>query len=199
MAATGMSSATVCRGLKERVGDFKNAGRKWRPQGRPEKVRVHDFPDPKVKKAIPYGVYDLTRNESWVSVGIDPDTARFATASIERWWRTMDGKRYPRAKDLLITADCGGATAVGRSCGRWLPRNWPTIRGSGGRFATSCRARASGTKSRTACSATLRRTGVGVLWPATRSWSNSSSIAGRRPDWRFEPNWTSTNTQGRRP
>jgi hypothetical protein len=61
MAATGMSSATVCRGLKELVGDFKNAGRKWRSQGRPEKVRVHDFPDTKVKKAIPYGVYDLTR------------------------------------------------------------------------------------------------------------------------------------------
>jgi hypothetical protein len=96
---------------KELVGDFKNAGREWRPRGEPEEVRVHDFPDPKMKKAIPYGVYDLTRNEGWVSVGIDHDTARFAAASIKRWWRKMGKKRYPRAKELLITADCGGSNS----------------------------------------------------------------------------------------
>jgi hypothetical protein len=72
---------------------------------------VHDFPDPKVKKAIPYGVYDLTRNEGWVSVGIDHDTARFAAASIKRWWREMGRNRYPRARELLITADCGGSNS----------------------------------------------------------------------------------------
>jgi len=96
---------------KELVGDFKNAGREWRPQGRPEEVRVHDFPDPKKNKAIPYGVYDLTRNEGWVSVGIDHDTARFAAASIKRWWRKMGRRRYPNATELLITADCGGSNS----------------------------------------------------------------------------------------
>ena len=94
---------------KELVGDFKNAGREWRRRGRPQEVRSHDFPDPKMKKAIPYGVYDLMHNEGWVTVGIDHDTARFATATIKRWWRKMGRKRYPRARDLLITADCGGS------------------------------------------------------------------------------------------
>jgi len=96
---------------KELVGDFRNGGREWRPQGRPVEVAVHDFPDPKVKKAIPYGVYDLTRNEGWVSVGIDHDTARFAAASIQRWWTRMGRRRYPNARQLLITADCGGSNS----------------------------------------------------------------------------------------
>jgi hypothetical protein len=96
---------------KELVGDFKNARQEWRPRGQPEEVRVHDFRDPTLPKAIPYGVYDLTRNEGWVSVGIDHDTARFATASIARWWRKMGRKRYPQAKELLITADCGGSNS----------------------------------------------------------------------------------------
>jgi hypothetical protein len=96
---------------KELVGDFKNSGREWRPRGEPEEVRVHDFRDPTVNKAIPYGVYDLTRNEGWVSVGIDHDTARFAAASIRRWWRKMGRKRYPQAQELLITADCGGSNS----------------------------------------------------------------------------------------
>jgi hypothetical protein len=96
---------------KELVGNFKNGGREWRPQGRPVEVAVHDFPDPAVKKAIPYGVYDLTRNEGWVSVGIDHDTARFAAASIRRWWFRMGRRRYPKARQLLITADCGGSNS----------------------------------------------------------------------------------------
>jgi transposase len=105
----GQPAISVDTKKKELVGDFKNAGREWRRRGQPEEVRVHDFPDPKKNKAIPYGVYDLTRNEGWVSVGIDHDTARFATASIKRWWRKMGRKRYPQAKELLITADCGGS------------------------------------------------------------------------------------------
>ena len=96
---------------KELVGDFKNAGREWRRRGCPEEVRSHDFPDPKIKKAIPYGVYDVAHNEGWVSVGIDHDTARFATATIKRWWKKMGRKRHPRAKELLITADCGGSNS----------------------------------------------------------------------------------------
>ena len=107
----GQPAISVDTKKKENVGDFKNAGREWRPRGRPQEVQVHDFPDPKVKKAIPYGVYDLTRNEGWVSVGIDHDTARFAAASIKRWWRKMGRRRYPRAKELLITADGGGSNS----------------------------------------------------------------------------------------
>ena len=96
---------------KELVGPYKNAGREWLSKGRPVEVLVHDFPDPKIKKAIPYGVYDVTHNEGWVSVGIDHDTARFATSTIHRWWRNMGKRRYPRAKKLLITADCGGSNS----------------------------------------------------------------------------------------
>ena len=94
---------------KELVGDFKNGGREWRPKGRPEEVRVHDFVDPALGKAIPYGVYDLTENAGWVSVGVDHDTAEFAAAAIRRWWRAMGRPLYPAATELLITADAGGS------------------------------------------------------------------------------------------
>jgi hypothetical protein len=94
---------------KELVGDFKNGGREWRPHGQPEGVRVHDFLDKKLGKAIPYGVYDLAANTGWVSVGIDHDTSDFAVETIRRWWHHMGRKRYPRAKELLITADGGGS------------------------------------------------------------------------------------------
>jgi hypothetical protein len=107
----GQPAVSVDTKKKELVGDFKNSGREWRPRGEPEEVRVHDFRDPEVPKAIPYGVYDLTRNEGWVSVGIDHDTARFATASIRRWWMKMGRKRYPQAEELLITADSGGSNS----------------------------------------------------------------------------------------
>jgi Rhodopirellula transposase DDE domain len=96
---------------KELVGDFKNGGRDWRPQGRPEDVRTHDFPDPELGKAIPYGVYDVLNNQGWVSVGIDHDTAYFAAASIRRWWQEMGWRRFPRATELLITADGGGSNS----------------------------------------------------------------------------------------
>jgi hypothetical protein len=94
---------------KELVGDFKNGGREWHPQGQPEGVRVHDFLDKKLGKAIPYGVYDLAANTGWVSVGIDHDTSDFAVETIRRWWQHMGRKRYPKAKELLITADGGGS------------------------------------------------------------------------------------------
>jgi transposase len=96
---------------KELVGDFKNPGREWQPEGQPEKVRVHDFKDDELGKAIPYGVYDVTNNQGWVSVGIDHDTAYFATASIRRWWEEMGSARFPRAKKLFITADGGGSNS----------------------------------------------------------------------------------------
>ncbi len=94
---------------KELVGDFRNAGKEWRPAGAPEKVRVHDFLDPSLGKVIPYGVYDLLNNQGWVSVGVDHDTAEFATNSIRRWWVQMGQRRFPRAGELLITADGGGS------------------------------------------------------------------------------------------
>jgi hypothetical protein len=96
---------------KELVGDFKNPGSEWHPQGEPEEVRVHDFKDKELGKAIPYGVYDVTNNQGWVSVGIDHDTAYFATASIRRWWEEMGTARFPRAKELFITADGGGSNS----------------------------------------------------------------------------------------
>lgn len=122
----GQPAISVDTKKKELVGDFRNSGREWRPQGRPEEVQVHDFRDPNTPKAIPYGVYDLTRNEGWVSVGIDHDTARFATASIARWWRKMGRKRYPQAEELLITADCGGSNSSRTRLWKVPCRNWRT-------------------------------------------------------------------------
>jgi Rhodopirellula transposase DDE domain len=94
---------------KELVGNFKNAGQEWQPQGKPELVKGHDFPDPELGKANPYGVYDQGANVGWVSVGTDHDTAEFAVESIRRWWHKMGRSRYPDATKLLITADCGGS------------------------------------------------------------------------------------------
>jgi hypothetical protein len=94
---------------KELVGNFKNGGREWRRNGTPELVNVHDFIDPKLSRAVPYGVYDVTNNVGWVSVGTDHDTAAFAVNAIRRWWRTMGKKRHPKAKRLMITADGGGS------------------------------------------------------------------------------------------
>jgi Rhodopirellula transposase DDE domain len=94
---------------KELVGEFKNGGREWRPAGEPAQVGTHDFPDRELGKAIPYGVYDLTANAGWVSVGTDHDTAAFAVASIRRWWQSCGAAAYPHARRLLITADAGGS------------------------------------------------------------------------------------------
>lgn len=97
---------------KELVGEFKNGGREWRPKGMAEKVKVHDFLDPELGRAIPYGVYDLANNSGWVSVGVDHDTASFAVETIRRWWSWMGRERYPKAKRLLITADGGGSNGT---------------------------------------------------------------------------------------
>jgi transposase len=94
---------------KELVGDFHNGGREWQPKGEPERVRVHDFIDPALGKAIPYGIYDISNDEGWVSVGDTADTAEFAVNSIRRWWNQMGKDRFPDATRLLITADAGGS------------------------------------------------------------------------------------------
>jgi hypothetical protein len=94
---------------KELVGDFKNGGDEWHRKGQPEQVRTHDFEDKEKGKATPRGVYDIGRNQGWVSVGIDHDTAEFAVDSIRHWWKRMGQPTYPEAKELLVTADAGGS------------------------------------------------------------------------------------------
>ena len=94
---------------KELVGEFKNAGREWQPKNKPETALVHDFPHDASGKAIPYGIYDMGRNEAWVNVGRDHDTPAFAVASIRRWWKAMGKRAYPNAEELFITADAGGS------------------------------------------------------------------------------------------
>jgi hypothetical protein len=96
---------------KELVGNFANSGREYQPQGKPQEVRVHDFPDKDLGKVIPYGVYDLTQNCGWVSVGVDHDTAEFAIATLQQWWQRMGQQMYPCAQQLLITADAGGSNS----------------------------------------------------------------------------------------
>jgi transposase len=97
---------------KELIGDFKNAGREWHPQGQAPQVRVYDFVDSELGKAIPYGVYDLHANVGWVSIGVDHDTPAFAVATIRAWWLQLGGAMYPQAQELLITADSGGSNSA---------------------------------------------------------------------------------------
>lgn len=104
---------------KELVGDFKNPGKQWRPKKNPQPVRVHDFLIPQKGKAIPYGVYDLTHNAGWVSVGIDHDTASFAARTILRWWQKMGRPIYRGANALLITADAGGSNGSRVRLWKW--------------------------------------------------------------------------------
>ena len=94
---------------KELVGNYKNSGREWEKKGQAVEVLSHDFPDPTVPKAVPYGIYDIGENRGWVTVGVDADTAEFAVESIRQWWRWMGKRRYPKAKGLLICADSGGS------------------------------------------------------------------------------------------
>lgn len=105
----GVPFISVDTKKKELVGNFKNAGREWQPQGEPELVDVHDFPSDAVGKAVPYGVYDVAANHGFVNVGTDHDTPVFAVTSIETWWKRMGSKRYPGARKLFITADAGGS------------------------------------------------------------------------------------------
>jgi hypothetical protein len=107
----GQPAISVDSKKKELVGPFKNGGREWRPKGKPEEVRVHDFKDEVLGKVTPYGVYDILNNQGWVSVGIDHDTAQFAANSIRRWWMEMGRRRFPKARRLLITADGGGSNS----------------------------------------------------------------------------------------
>jgi len=108
----GLPVISVDTKKKELIGPFKNAGREWHPKGEPEEVNMHDFVDDELGKAIPYGVYDIGRNEGWVSIGITHDTAEFAVETIRRWWYRMGKSVYPNAGELLITADGGGSNGA---------------------------------------------------------------------------------------
>jgi transposase len=108
-ARTGQPVISVDTKKKELVGEFKNGGREYAPAGQPERVSVHDFPDKDLGKAIPYGIYDVSTNTGWVSVGIDHDTSAFAVATLRRWWETIGKDRYPQADRLLVCADGGGS------------------------------------------------------------------------------------------
>jgi hypothetical protein len=99
---------------KENLGNFSNKGREYRPKGQPRETNMHDFPDEELGKAIPYGVYDIGRNEGWINIGIDHDTSQFAANSIRRWWTRMGHHRFPNAKRLLMTADSGGSNGYSR-------------------------------------------------------------------------------------
>ena len=117
--ATGQPAVSVDAKKKELVGEFRNAGREWRPTGAPEEVKVYDFVDPAPDqgRVTPYGVYDPSANEAWVSVGTDHDTARFAAGTVRKWWAEMGRGRYPAAAELTITADGGGSN--GSRCRLW--------------------------------------------------------------------------------
>jgi hypothetical protein len=107
--AEGAPVLSVDTKKKELVGEFKNSGREWQPEGEPVRVNVHDFPDDAIGKAIPYGIYDVAENSGWVSVGQDHDTASFAVEALRAWWRGEGRGRYGQARRLLINADCGGS------------------------------------------------------------------------------------------
>ncbi len=154
---------------KELVGEFANAGRDWQPKGQPVATRTHDFPDDSLGKAVPYGLYDITGNTGWVSVGTDHDTAAFAVESIRRWWKGAGQAEYPAAQRLLITADAGGSNG-------YRTRAWKAelaaLAVETGLQITCCHfppGTSSGTRWSTGCSPTSRRTGVAGRWPATRS------------------------------
>ncbi len=117
--AAGEPVVSVDAKKKELVGDFKNPGREWCPQGKPEEVRVYDFPIPGLGRATPYGVYDVRQNAGWVNVGMDHDTAAFAVESIRRWWKTVGPSQYPEAKRLLISADGGGSNGSRVRLWKW--------------------------------------------------------------------------------
>lgn len=104
---------------KELIGEYKASGQEWQPQGEPVPVNVYDFVDKTLGKAIPYGVYDLSHNQGWVTVGIDHDTAQLATEAIRQWWQKMGKVLYPNATELLITADCGGSNSYRARLWKW--------------------------------------------------------------------------------
>jgi Rhodopirellula transposase DDE domain len=152
--AAGQPVVSVDAKKKELVGGFANGGAEWQPSGQPERVNVHDFLDPALGKAIPYGVYDLGANTGWVSVGCDHETSAFAVATLRRWWDTVGRAAYPDADRLLVCADAGGSNDYRRRLWKTELGRLAAETGLQSRCATSHRGPPSGTRSSTGCSAT---------------------------------------------
>jgi len=125
----GEPTISVDAKKKELVGNYRNAGREWHRKGKPDEVKVYDFVDPELGKAIPYGVYDMGRNLGWVGVGVDHDTAEFAVATIEHWWRELGRPSYPEASRLLIVADGGGSNGYRLRLWKWKLQKLATATG----------------------------------------------------------------------
>jgi len=153
---------------KELVGDFKNGGHEWHRKGKPEPVRTHDFEDKEKGKATPGGVYDIGRNQGWVSVGIDHDTAEFAVDSIRHWWKRMGQPAYPEAKALLITADAGGSNSYRARLWKYQLQKLAEETGLGITVSHFPPGTRNGTKSSIACSATSPPIGGVARWKAWR-------------------------------
>ena len=164
---------------KENIGNFANGGREWEPQGPPRRVKTHDFPEAGKGKDCPYGIYDLSRNEGWVNVGLSADTAQFAVESIRRWWQQMGKTRYPEATDLLITADGGAAMAPVSGYGNANSRPSPPNSTFGFRCVTFPPAPASGIKLNIGCLPSSVKTGGGSPWIVSRP--SSTSLPTRPP------------------
>ena len=172
--ARGITVISVDTKKKELVGNFKNGGREWQPQGEPELVDVHDFPSAAVGKAIPYGVYDIAANEGFVSVGIDHDTPVFAATSIEAWWKQVGAVRYPSARSSSPPTQAV-ATATAHTSGSSNSSVLLTRSTSPSTSATSRRAPASGTRSNTDFSHSSRSTGAANPCAPTKRSSVSSA------------------------
>ena len=171
--AAGEPVISVDTKKKELVGDFKNAGRAWRPKGSPEEVRVHDFLIKELGRAVPYGVYDLATNAGWVGVGQDHDTAAFAVQTIRRWWQEIGQSRYRAAPRLTITADGGGSNGVRVRLWKRELQKLCDETGVPSRCITCPRERASGTQSTPA---------VLVHQPELASNASGELPGDRRPD-----------------
>jgi hypothetical protein len=145
---------------KERIGNFKNAGTDYRPEGEPLRVNVHGFEDKTLGKVAPYGVYDVTANEGWISLGITSDTAKFAVASIRCWLERMGRLRYPDATELTITADCGGSNGARVRLWKVQLQRLADETGLTLRVRHYPPGRRNGTRSSIVCSVTSPRTGA---------------------------------------
>ena len=167
--AVGEPVISVDAKKRELVGDFKAVGREFEPKGRPVEVRGHDFKDKQLGHAIPYGIYDLTADEGWVSIGITSDTAQFAVNTIISWWEHLGSERYPHARTLTITADSGGSNNPRTRLWRHELQRLADTTGLRIRAATFLPGLRSGTKSSIDCSASSVSTGAASHWRPSKS------------------------------
>jgi hypothetical protein len=191
----GEPALSVDTKKKEVLGNLKNPGQTYRPKGDPEKVKTHDFPDPKLGKAVPYGVYDIHGNEAGVSVGISHDTAEFAVAAIRRWWENLGRERYAGAKRILVTADSGGSNSS--RCRLWKVelQKWADETGLIVEVCHYPPGTSKWNKIEHRLFVTSRETGVECRWKRWKWWCNRSARRRRKPAWKSTRGSTPTNTK----